>query len=151
YGRPADPQDMLAILCEKRGTCSGKHRLLAAVAHERGRTDIELVVGLYAMGEHNTPGVDSILRNAGVDAIPEAHCYLRHDGQRHDFTGLAGGSQSPFQSLYAEFVVSPENLVADKAILHRRALRKWAVNNDFSEAQAWTLREACIAALATDS
>lgn len=150
YGRPVGQHDMLAVLREKRGTCSGKHRLLAAVAQECGHSDIELVVGIYAMSMYNTPEVGAVLRNAGVDSIPEAHCYLRCCSQRHDFTGLTGGEESPFQSLSAEFVVSPESLIEDKAILHRQALQQWAANHGFSEAQAWTLREACIAALATD-
>lgn len=149
YGRPAHQQDTLAVLREKCGTCSDKHRLLAAVAQECGRSDIELVIGLYEMSERNTPGVGSILRNAGVASIPEAHCYLRHAGQRHDFTGLAAGAESPFQSLSTECVVMPASLVADKAALHRQALEQWAVSQGFSAAQAWALREACVAALGT--
>ena len=34
YGRTSKPEDPLAVLQEGRGTCSSKHRLLAAVAHE---------------------------------------------------------------------------------------------------------------------
>ncbi|HEX5513078.1 MAG TPA: hypothetical protein VFY81_01675, partial [Gammaproteobacteria bacterium] len=92
YGRPQKPDELLSVLTENRGTCSGKHRLLAAVAHECGRSEIELIVGIYAMSEDNTPGVGGVLQSAGVMSIPEAHCYLAAHGRRLDFTGLGSGS-----------------------------------------------------------
>src|SRR5262245_28840900 len=96
YGRVADDGDQTAILRARAGTCSSKHRFLARLAHECGRHDILLTVGLYEMSERNTPGIGSVLAAAGVDVIPEAHCYLTYEGQRYDFTGLVAGQSSPF-------------------------------------------------------
>lgn len=150
YGRPAT-QDILSVLEEQRGTCSSKHRLLAAVAHESERPEIELIVGIYAMSENNTPGVGSVLTAAGVASIPEAHCYLRHQGQRHDFTGLESDLSSPFEALLAEHVVTPANLPTEKARLHRDELQSWAAHHKLAFDEAWALREKCIEVLVADN
>ena len=66
YGRVADGEDQAAILRERRGTCSSKHRFLAALAHECGHTDVSLMIGFYEMSERNTPGAGSVLAAALV-------------------------------------------------------------------------------------
>lgn len=151
YGRPRNGQDILAALKEQVGTCSAKHRLLAAVAHDCGRFDIELVVGIYGMSEENTPGVGAVLGVAGLRFIPEAHCYLRVGGRRYDFTGLRSGSASPFDALLSELVVSPATLPEEKARLHHAAVRAWSEGNALVFSEAWALREACIAALVSSN
>src|SRR5713101_4597563 len=87
YGRPRDSEDVLAVLEEARGTCSSKHRYLSALAHECGHTEVKLMLGLFAMSDNNTPGVGAALRAAGIEAIPEAHCYLMCGERRFDYTG----------------------------------------------------------------
>lgn len=148
YGRPASTSDVIAVLHEQRGTCSYKHRLLAALAHECGHPEVELVIGLYSMSEQNTPGIGAVLDPAGLDTIPEAHCYLRVLGQRYDFTGLSSGASSPFDALLSEHVVVPEDLLVMKNVLHQETIGKWAELRGISFAEAWALREACIEALA---
>lgn len=150
YGRPSRARDVLAVLEEGQGTCSSKHRLLAAVAHECGRLDVELVVGLYAMSEQNTPGVGAVLEAAGVASIPEAHCYLRLGERRYDFTGLNVGASSPFEALFSEHFVPPGQLPDEKARLHHDAIRAWAAFHGLPFADAWALREGCIRALASN-
>lgn len=147
YGRTTDPEDPVAVLTENRGTCSSKHWLLALVATECGRADVELVVGIYDMSEVNTPGVGSILEPAGVQAIPEAHCYLRVGGHRLDFTGLNAGGASPFDALLSEHNVHPATLREEKSRLHKKAISHWAEQRHWDYEQAWSLREACIQAL----
>lgn len=151
YGRPSDAGDFLSVLRELRGTCSFKHRLLAAVAHECEHLEVELVVGLYAMSEQNTPGVGAVLNRAGFASIPEAHCYLRFESQRYDFTGVSTGSSSPFDVLLSEHVICPEHLTEQKKSLHQEAIQNWASQNDQSFEDAWALREACIQALASNN
>lgn len=149
YRRVGDTDDPAAILQARTGTCSSKHRFLAALAHECGRRDVLLTVGLYEMSERNTPGVGSILAAAGVASIPEAHCYLTHEGQRYDFTGLAVGQCSPFDSLIDERSVAPDDLPAVKLKYHQEAIARWAPQVGFDFERAWQLREECIASLAT--
>jgi hypothetical protein len=147
YGRPTD-EDQAAILRARTGTCSSKHRFLAALAHECGRVDVSLTVGLYEMSERNTPGVGFILAAAGVDVIPEAHCYLTCEGQRYDFTGLVAGQISPFDSLMDERSVAPDDLPAVKLKYHQEAIARWATQVGLDFNRAWQLREECIASLA---
>lgn len=147
YGRVNDQNDPLAVLVENRGTCSTKHRLLAAVAQASDRPDIRLIVGIYRMSEANTPGVEAVLTAAGLPYILEAHCYLESENQRFDFTGLRAGSASVFSALVSEHNVPVESLAQEKAVLHRAALNAWAPGFGLSFEQAWSIREACIAAL----
>lgn len=148
YGRVSDANDCSAVLTEERGTCSAKHRFLAAVAHDCGHTEFLLTIGIYEMCEENTPGVGTVLRDASLRSIPEAHCYLTVDGERFDYTGLPLGAASPFLSLLEEHFVGPADLPRLKEHYHRKALAAWAAKVRRSESSAWETREACIAALA---
>jgi len=148
YGRVRNTEDLLAVLDERKGTCSLKHCFLAALAYECGYTDVKLTLGLYEMSEKNTPGVGTVLNAAGIDAIPEAHCYLTYQGRRFDFTGLAPGNASPFDSLIEERTVSPINLTSVKAAFHRDAISQWAKSRHVDPERAWELREECMRLLA---
>jgi hypothetical protein len=75
--RRVESRDVAAVLRECCGTCSTKHRLLALVAHESGRLEVQLTIGIYEMSARNTPDVAGVLRSASLPFIPEAllpHC-----------------------------------------------------------------------------
>jgi hypothetical protein len=148
YGRVADDEDLAHILNARVGTCSSKHRFLAALAHECGHMEVSLTIGLYEMSERNTPGVGPVLGAARVEAIPEAHCYLKCEGRRYDFTGLAPGQSSPFDSLSDERSVKPADLRSVKLKYHQEAIAQWATKVGLGFERAWQLREECIATLA---
>lgn len=148
YARPDDRDSPTAVLVEGRGTCSDKHRLIATAARECAHRGVELMVGIYMMGPANTPAVGGVLRAAGVDAIPEAHCYLLVQGERLDFTGLPAAATSPLDALLSEQVVPPDELASTKRQLHEDAMANWAGRHGMAFGDAWTLREACIEALA---
>src|SRR5215471_3539690 len=59
YGRNAATSDMLAVLNERKGTCSTKHALLKALADEQG-LPIRLMLGIYEMNARNTPGIGHV-------------------------------------------------------------------------------------------
>jgi len=151
YGRVQDSEDVLAVLKEGKGTCSSKHRFLVALAHECGHTEVQLVLALYEMSEKNTPVVGNVLRVEQLSAIPEAHCYLTYGGWRFDFTGLAAAAASPFESLIEERVVSPTDLASTKLAYHRHAIELWARAHGIDPDRAWTIRERCIALLASST
>jgi len=151
YGRVATDADFPAVLTQRRGTCSTKHRLLAAVAHDCGHRDVRLTVGIYLMSGANTPAVAATLGAAGLAEIPEAHCYLSLGGTRADFTGLPPCPQSPFDALVAEHDVAPAALSGRKPQLHRAFMASWARDRGIDPEHAWAVREACIAALAAGS
>ncbi len=148
YGRPRDSDHILAVFKEERGTYSSKHRYLAALAHECGHTEVQLMFGLYAMSENNAPGVGAVLDAAGIAAIPEAHCYLMCGERRFDYTGLPSGGASLFESLLEERAISPCELPAAKSAYHRGAVADWARGRGIDPDSAWALREKCIELLA---
>jgi hypothetical protein len=148
YGRVSDSQNIIAVVNERKGTCSSKHLLLASLAHECGYTDIHLMAGIYKMSEKNTPGVGRILRDVGLVYIPEAHCYLEFQGKRFDFTGLKTGEESPFHSLISEQPVPLSKLKGTKEILHRTEIAKFAKRFNLDPKRVWETREECIKALA---
>ena len=41
---------------------------------------------MYKMNQENTPGIGNLLIENNIEYIPEAHCYLKIDGQRTDVT-----------------------------------------------------------------
>lgn len=144
YGRNRDNHDWRAVLTEKRGTCSSKHRLLKALADEL-ELNIELVIGIYPMKASNTPGVDDVLAQSQYDFIPEAHCYLRFEGQRIDLTRANLASAEPIDEFFVEIAVEANELAHFKQLFHYQYLVE-----HYGEAEAsamWQCREQCIAAL----
>ena len=148
YGRVADPGNPLALLSERRGTCSTKHALLARLLDEQD-LEGELRLGIYEMSEANTPGVGVVLARHGLTAIPEAHCYLVLDGQRVDVTRLDGQGEEPIGAFMYEEPVEPEDIGEYKRTLHRRFIDAWAQESDcgLTGEELWAIREACIEAL----
>ena len=145
YGRNADRADYRLVLEEGRGTCSTKHALLAALAGEHGLA-VELRLGIYEMDGENTPGVGPVLARYGLDAVPEAHCYLAYRGTRVDLT--RAGATAPVKNFLYEETIEPDGIGAHKVGIHRRFVRGWAAERGLDPERGWRIREECIAALA---
>lgn len=152
YGRPDPPYDQIAVVSDERGTCSTKHALLATVADELDVEGVKLTLGIYEMTEANTPGVGPVLTAHGLDAIPEAHCYLRYDDDRFDFTQTDDDGE-PISTLRDEEAIDPGDIGAYKRAFHRAALERWcdSLDRELSPEEAWEIREACIAALSGEA
>ena len=145
YGRNADRSDWRLVLEEGRGTCSTKHALLAELARENG-LPVSLMLGVYEMDGANTPGVGAVLEHHGLPFIPEAHCYLAHDGRRVDLT-REGAGDGPEAFLHEE-EIEPSQIGAYKVGAHRGFVRRWAEDRGLDPERVWHAREECIAALA---
>lgn len=91
-----------------------------------------------------------VLSRHGLAYVPEAHCYLRHRGERIDITGVPAGAE-PIQRFLLEEAITIEQIGSYKIELHRSFLRDWIVRaeaaRDMSLETVWQIREACIAAL----
>ena len=151
YGRTADRADFRAVLREGKGTCSTKHALLAALAHEQD-LPVVLTLGIYAMHERNTPGVGAVLARYGLTSLPEAHCYLTYAGLRIDVTRAGADPAEPIGQFLHEEAIIPAQIGAYKTALHRQFIQAWLSNNmatlgGRSCEDVWRIREACIAAL----
>ncbi|HLA64590.1 MAG TPA: hypothetical protein VK610_09205 [Rhodothermales bacterium] len=146
YGRNGDRADFGLVLRERRGTCSTKHALLAALAEEHG-APVDLALGIYLMDEANTPGVGPTLAEAGLDAVPEAHCYLVAGGARLDLT-WPGRAGAPPPVVWEE-PLRPEGIGAYKVGRHRAFVATWSAERGLDADVVWAAREACIVALST--
>lgn len=153
YGRNSDRANPLLVLSEGCGTCSTRHAFLAMLAREAADTELELVLGTYMMSEANTPGVGAVLAPHGLDAIPEAHCFLRAAGERVDLTHPPGALPGePIANFRYEEVIEPTQIGDYKLAYHRAAIARWLQEADAPSLtldEAWAIREGCIAALST--
>jgi hypothetical protein len=152
YGRTTDRAEFGAVLREGRGTCSTKHALLAALAHEQGVSAV-LILGIYEMHERNTPGVGAVLSRYGVPYLPEAHCYLAYDGARIDITRAGGDAAEPIARFLHEEAINPVQIAEYKTALHQRFMGEWITREPeivrgLAFAAVWEIREACVRALA---
>ena len=149
YGRITDRSRFWLVLEEGRGTCTTKHAALAELAREQG-IEVQLMLGIYEMSEGNTPGVGRVLSARGLSYIPEAHCYLRCQGERIDMTGVPAGA-TPIERFLHEEPITVDQIGAYKNDLHRRFLSDWIARTEPVRGRSlddmWRIREACIAAL----
>jgi hypothetical protein len=121
YGRNSDRSEFRLVLSERRGTCSTKHALLAAVALEQG-LPVSIVIGIYDM-----------------------------TGRRVDITRSGIAARAPIARFHREWSIEPEEIGAHKLALHRQYLLGWLRERRdlrFSLEELWRIREACILALA---
>jgi hypothetical protein len=137
YGRATD------VLAAGQGTCSSKHALLAGLAAECG-VDAVLVLGLVRMD--GPASVRTVLDDAGLSWMPEAHCWLRVEGRDWDLTFPDRRPGPPAVAVVESVAWSPERL-GEKVAWHRARLAAhapvgWTVD------ELWAVRERCIAALA---
>ncbi|MGE0868050.1 MAG: hypothetical protein AB7P03_05805 [Kofleriaceae bacterium] len=145
YGRNTDRADYTLVLAERRGTCSTKHALLAALARD-AQLDVRLRAGVFLMSDANTPGVTAALRAHGLSRVPEAHTFLAAGNARLDvtFPGSDGTCSLAFE---CERDLAPEDIGAVKLGWHRAFIDRWARTEGVDPRKAWAAREACIAAL----
>lgn len=152
YGRNADRANFRLVLAERRGTCSTKHALLAALALEQ-RLPVHLTLGIYEMSERNTPGVGAVLSRHGLAFVPEAHCYLIYNDARIDVTRDAVVAAEPIARFLHEETIAPDQIGDYKVTMHKAWMRDWVArampHREWE--QVWKIREECIAALSASS
>jgi hypothetical protein len=148
YGRNSDRAKFMLVIPERRGACSTKHALLAALALEQ-HLPIHLTLGIYEMSERNTPGVGAMLSRHGLAFVPEAHCYLRYCGERIDVTRASASPSESIARFLHEETIAPMQIGDYKVAMHQSWMREWVArtmpNRDWTE--VWKIREECIAAL----
>jgi hypothetical protein len=149
YARNSGSPAYKSVLADRRGTCSSKHAIVAALSHEQSLT-VQLILGIYEMDEVNTPGIGRVLNSAGLLAIPEAHCWVEYNGSPVDLT--SGDAQSQFNNRV--FVhreeISPEQTGTYKEKAHKGFISSWLAGQphiEMNERELWEVRERCIAAL----
>ena len=149
YGRNANRSDFSLVMTEEKGTCSSKHALLKQVADLNNIPNIKLIIGIYKMNEQNTPKIGATLSNHSIDFIPEAHCYLKINGERIDFTTSASEFKRLEADIIQELEIEPWQVADFKVKYHQDFIKQWLkdASSSFSFDEIWQIRERCIANL----
>lgn len=147
YGRNTDKSNLATVFTDGCGTCGTKHALLRQLANEHGQEGIRLYTGLFRMNGKNTPPVAKRLEQHQLPFLPEAHCYLKFEGQRFDFTKSGSGPADFEADLIEEMELSPDQITDFKVNYHKTYLKAWLETNpalSMSLDELWLIREQCI-------
>lgn len=150
YGRNENKQDLTTVFSENMGTCSTKHALLRQLAIENNVDEVRLILGLFKMTKANTPEVAINLTEYCLDYIPEAHNYLKVNGEIIDCTKHNSSKKGFIDDLLCEIEIEPNQISEFKLNYHQTILRDWLLDNldkkmNFDE--LWRIREKCISDL----
>jgi len=147
YGRNANRHDFLLTLSEGKGTCSSKHAILAYLADENGQKEVELIVGIFLMSAETHPKLTNFFSDKSYDVIPEAHCYLRYQGERFDYTDSSNALDRIASRIIREQRAEPQQLVEWKPMIHKHYMEGWLKRNpkiEISIENLWKEREVAI-------
>mgnify|MGYP000297361060 CR=1 FL=1 len=149
YGRTSDRSEYRLIIPEHKGTCSTKHAFLKQLAAEGQEEAVKLYIGIYQMNEINTKGVGSVLSTYQLNYIPEAHTYLKINGNLLDITRTTENETSFEDSLLAEQEILPHQIAEFKVEWHQNFLKQWISKEQLSYSfdEIWKIREECILAI----
>jgi len=150
YGRTSKA-DCLLVLAEMWGTCSTKHSLIAELARELNIRSIQLYAGIFTMSAINTPKIANILKEHGLDGIPEAHCYLEFNQNSFDITFSNNKQAIMTYHLVEKIKITPEQISDFKVNWHRKFIKKWlsSMNYSYTVDELWSIRESCIAKISS--
>lgn len=152
YHRNADKNDSLIVLKELCGTCSTKHAVIKRLADEQGVEHTELVLGIFMMNGEFSSKVSDVLQRYHLEAIPEAHNYLKYRGHIIDLTFDSEESEHFSEQLVSEIIISPEQILDFKVHFHQEFLKKWLSEHEeipYRYVDLWNIREQCIQSLAS--
>ena len=149
YGRNKNRLDLALIIKEEKGTCSSKHALLKEVANLNAIPDVKLILGMYKMNIFNTPNIGNVIDKSNLNFIPEAHCYLKIDSERIDFTSNNSDFNRIKNDVMLEKEIEPHQVAKFKVEFHKAFVKKWIKEDEilFSFDKVWELREECISNL----
>lgn len=152
YGRNANRADFNLVWYERKGSCSSKHAFLKHVADLNRIRGVELILCMYKMTGTNTPKVRAVLEEFNYDYLPEAHCYIRFEGENCDVTAMTSSVEKIEVDILETQRISPEQVVDYKVEYHMNYLRKWGMENhpERTFEELWRIRESCILALGED-
>ena len=147
YKRNTDKNDLASLFAESCGTCSTKHALLKRLADETKIKDIQLMMGIFKMNATNMPAVRQTLAKAKLEYIPEAHNYLRYQGEIIDCTKTGWQASDFINDLIEEIEITTNQITDFKVFYHKNYLTKWLQENKnilYSLDELWAIRKQCI-------
>jgi hypothetical protein len=143
-GSGPSPDDLQALLTGHTGTIGAKQALLAALARESGRDDVELVVACCEMQLPELAPIrgESVLQRR-PSTLPLAVCWLRHRGRRLQIVEPRHASLLTV-NLVTEVAVLPEKLAPERVRLYQAFAVDWCRAleihaSEFARLRAWQL------------
>lgn len=148
YGRNRNRTDFSLVIKEGKGSCSSKHAFLRALAEENSIDEVELILAIYKMNSANTK-VGTVIDDNGLSYIPEAHCYLKVEGERIDITTSGSNFTNLKMAIIEEQTITPQQVADFKVQYHKQFIKNWILESEieFSFETIWQIREDCIAFL----
>jgi hypothetical protein len=150
YKRNKNKTDEEIVLKDLCGTCSTKHAVIKRLADEQGLKNTELMLGIFMLGQNYNQSVAKVLYEYQLNAIPEAHNYLKINGQTVDLTFEGKNCNHILGEPIDEIAIHPEQITDFKIQYHKEFIADWLKSNQttpYSADQMWNIREQCIAAL----
>jgi len=153
YGRNANRSDFNLVLTEKKGTCSSKHALVKQIADANNIPSVKLILGMYKMTTHNTPGIGNHLADNGLAYMPEAHCYLKINDRRIDLTNAQSDIARIANDIIIEETIEPDQVATYKVNYHKAFMKNWLVSEgvELDVDTIWSFREQCISSLSASN
>lgn len=150
YGRNSNRTDFSLVLKENKGTCSSKHAFLKDYADQNQIENVKLFIGLFKMNEQNTPKIAPLLSNYNLEYIPEAHCYLKIDGNVVDVTSETSFYENIKNDILEEIEIEPNQVSEFKINYHKNFIGNnlTSFNKSKTFNEIWSIREQCIEKLA---
>ncbi len=124
YGYNSNYDDHMIFFKEKKGSCTSKHAVIAALAKE---LNIPLYkhVGIYKFIEEVSTGTNEILDKYHVPFVPMIHCFLVYKNLRFDLTeGNCNGKKKTLEGFIHEERVEPFITTKNEFLLFKRVLKE---------------------------
>jgi hypothetical protein len=153
-GSGPTPDDFHALLTGHSGTIGAKQALLAALAKESGRDDVELVVACCEMQLPEMVPLRSGSAMRRPSTLPLAVCWLRHRGRRLQIVEPRHASMHTV-NLVTEVTVLPEQLASERVRLYQTFAADWcraleSHPGEFARLRAWQLGKSADTSLFED-
>ncbi len=151
YGRVQNPMKIGNVITQGKGTCSTKHATLKALAEEHALYGLKLQLAIYGMEEENTKGIGPILDKYKLPYMLEAHCFLCYDEHVYDYTFSGNKTLKWRDSVLIRNTIDTDQIGGYKSDYHKSVLQDWIERDQlpYTLEELWSIREECIAALAT--
>ena len=120
-GPGSEPDAFESLLVSHTGTIGAKQALLAALAEEMGRSDVELIV---ACCEVPVMPMSSQPMTTAPRTLPTAACWLRYRGRRIQIVEPGQGSFAGLTPV-TEVAVRPDRLPAERVRLYQAFAADW--------------------------
>lgn len=108
------------------------------------------MLGIFKMKGSYNKKLIPVLEKYGLNEMPEAHNYLRINGEIKDFTTNKSSAEDFRNDLVKEIEINPDQITDFKVEYHRNFLKDYLSNNPeipYTLEEFWTIREECIEVL----